>query len=70
MALYDTAKAHSQFTPGVYVTNGESLWRILDLPEEQRKGELPLEDCYFPGEPPIWREIKWLTEHKCRVVRP
>lgn len=70
MALYDTAKAEQEFTAGVYLTDGTTLWRILDLPDQARKGLLPLEDCRFPHAPVIWRQVSWLTDHKARVVRP
>lgn len=68
--LFDLAKAQHEFTAGVYLTDGETLWRILDLPEQARKGFLPLEDCRFPNAPPLWREVRWLTDRKARVVRP
>lgn len=68
--LYDIAKAEQQFTPGVYLTDGKTLWRILDMPEEARKGYLPLEDCRFPAAAPLWRSVRWLTNHKAKVVRP
>lgn len=69
MALYDLSKAEQEFTPGVYVTDDTTLWRILDL-VERRKGLLPLEDCRFPSAAPTWRSVAWLTAHKARVIRP
>jgi hypothetical protein len=69
VALFDIAKAEAQFTPGVYLTDERTLWRILDLPEQARKGELPLEDCRFPEAPPVWRQVRWLTERKARVIK-
>jgi hypothetical protein len=67
--LYDLHKAGRDFTPGVYVTDRKTLWRILDL-AERRQGLLPLEDCRFPEAPPVWRSVQWLTEHKAKVIRP
>lgn len=70
MVLFDRSKAEATFTPGVYLTDNETLWRVLDLPEERRKGEIPLEDCRFSEAPAIWRPIDWLTERNVRVVKP
>lgn len=69
MALYDRSKAALEFTPGVYVTDDETLWRILDL-EERRRGLLPLEDVRFPEAPPTWRSVDWLQARKAHVIRP
>lgn len=67
--LYDLQRAEREFTPGVYVTDRTTLWRILDL-AEKRTGLLPLEDVRFPDAPPTWRSVKWLAEHKAKVIRP
>lgn len=68
MTLYDRQKTEEDFTPGVYVTDRHTLWRILDL-EEKRRGLLPLEDCRFPAAPPTWRSVDWLRAHGAKVVR-
>lgn len=68
MALYDIDKAAQNFAAGVYITDGSTLWRILDL-EEKRKGMVPLEDCRFPDCEPTWRKVEWLMAHKAKVVQ-
>jgi hypothetical protein len=70
VALYDRSKAERSYAPGVYLTDNVTLWRVLDIPEEQRKGLVPLEDCRFPDAPPVWRGLGWLSQHDAKVVRP
>lgn len=68
MALFDKNKVEEEFRIGVYVTDGVTLWRILNI-EEKRAGLLPLEDVRFPTAPPVWRSVDWLRAHQARVLR-